>query len=89
MTELHLTELCFVDPAEVLLCQLRAEIARARGKHPGNKHRFAALVEEVGEVARALHDGEPWGRVIEESLHVACAAVRLAAEGDPEFEPRR
>jgi hypothetical protein len=37
--------------------------------------KLSALMEEVGEVARAIHDGEPVDRLIEELRDVATAAV--------------
>lgn len=37
--------------------------------------RLAALMEEVGEVARAVHDGESDERMIEELVQVAAVAV--------------
>jgi len=41
-----------------------------------NSDKLVVLVEEVGEVARAIHDGEPDEHLIEEL--VQCAAVCVA-----------
>lgn len=44
--------------------------------------KLAALVEEVGEVARILQDDGPRWRLREELLDVACAAVLWAYAED-------
>ena len=64
---------------------LRAELERAREKFPQNDHLFAALGEEVGELARELLEGGPRGRIREEAIQVACVAIRIAEEGDGDF----
>ena len=61
------------------------EVAFARGKYPSNTVLFAALVEEVGEVAKALQD-ETRDRLVAELVQVAAMALRLAVEGDPAYE---
>jgi NTP pyrophosphatase (non-canonical NTP hydrolase) len=66
------------------LLDLSSEVARARNKFPTNDLLFAALVEEVGEVAKALQD-ETRERVYEELVQVAAMALRLAVEGDPVY----
>lgn len=58
------------------------EIAEARSNFPGTAKAFAALVEEVGEVAKAFLDEDPT-RIYDELVQVACMAQRLATEGDP------
>ncbi len=65
---------------------LNCEVARARRKFPSNSHMLAALVEEVGEVAKALLDGEGRDRVRAEALHVACVAMRMYEEGDADYQ---
>ena len=40
--------------------------------------RLEALVEEIGEVARALHDGESHERLLEELIQVAGVAASWA-----------
>lgn len=64
---------------------LRAELSRARAKFPKNDHLFAALGEEVGELARELLEAGGRRRVREEAIQVACVALRIAEEGDGDF----
>ena len=64
---------------------LRAELDRARAKFPANGHLFAALGEEVGELARELLEGGTRERIRAEAIQVACVAVRIADEGDGDF----
>ena len=45
---------------EILLGEIRDELTRAREKFPGDRVTFTALVEEVGELAKAFLD-EPQG----------------------------
>lgn len=62
---------------------LEQEVVRARQKFPGNRLLLAALVEEVGELARGLLEGTNWR---EEALQVACVALRIYEEGDATFQ---
>lgn len=57
------------------------ELRRARAKHPTSRVTNTAMVEEVGEVAKALMD-EAGFRVREEAVQVAAMAVRLLLDGD-------
>lgn len=57
------------------------ELRRARAKHPTSRVTNTAMVEEVGEVAKALMD-EAGFRVREEVVQVAAMAVRLLLDGD-------
>lgn len=61
------------------LAEVGSEASRARAKFPDNNLLLAALVEEVGELAKAIIEGGNWH---EEAIHVACVAVRIATEGD-------
>lgn len=70
------------------LARLQREVQWARSKHPTNYNLFAALVEEVGEVAKALQDGDE-ENLITELLQVACVALRLTTEGDPSHPTSR
>jgi len=68
------------------LNDLEAELARARRKFPVCEHTYAALLEELGELANALIEHK-CGRasvrnVRAEALQVACVAVRIGSEGD-------
>lgn len=61
------------------------EVQRARTKFPGNRLLLAALMEEVGELARAYLQREGHERVRKEAIQVACVALRIAEEGDATF----
>lgn len=65
------------------LSALLAELVRIRERYPWSSQLegFAVLAEEVGEVARALNDGEPTHRLRAEAIQVAAVAIRFA-EGD-------
>lgn len=67
---------------------LQREVDRARRKHPTNFDLFSALVEEIGEVARALQDNDI-DNLIDELIQVACVAMRLTTEGDLQHKPCR
>ena len=62
------------------------ELASARRKFPVCEHSYAALLEELGELAAALFDhkcGRASARSVRaEALQVACVAVRIGTEGD-------
>jgi hypothetical protein len=60
---------------------VRAEVRKARAKFPGANKNLAALVEEVGELAKAMLD-EDNVRVWQEAVQVAAMALRCATEGD-------
>lgn len=68
------TDEAFVDAVKV-------ELARARSLFHGSDASNAALVEEVGELSKALMY-EPWNAVFAEAVQVAVMAQRLAVEGD-------
>lgn len=69
------------DLVDHFLAEVRAEVARARSKFPGNDLTTIALTEEVGELAKALLDESP-SRVRSEAVQVAAMAVRVAIDGD-------
>jgi len=60
---------------------VRFELKTAREKFPGANLNMVALMEEVGELAKACLD-ESWQRVMEEAVQVAVMAQRVATEGD-------
>jgi hypothetical protein len=64
------------------LALIRREVFRARMLFPSNQGVSLALVEEVGEVAKAYLD-ESRDRIIEEAVQACAMVVRLALEGDP------
>lgn len=76
-----------LSPASVnsFLADVAQEIIRARSLHPGNAHLLAALVEEVGELSKAMMENQGQKRINDEALHVACVACRIALEGDSDF----
>lgn len=69
---------------------LEIELAFAREKFKGNKHRLAALTEEVGELNKALMEQEEGKAtafdIFAEAIQVAAMAIRIAEEGDKSFE---
>lgn len=61
---------------------VQAELIRARKLHPNGCY-LAALVEEVGEVAKAMmQEGSASERAREELVQVASTAIRLIEEPD-------
>lgn len=64
---------------------ISAEVARSRVKFPADKHNLAALMEEVGELAKAFLKDEGDERVRAEAIQVACAAIRIIEGGDEAF----
>ncbi|UFS64365.1 hypothetical protein LO749_09310 [Paracoccus denitrificans] len=73
---------------ETLAGEILAELTRARAKFPGKNVTFAALVEEVGELATATFE-EGADRVRKEAVQVAVMAMRMILEGDHCYEPWR
>jgi hypothetical protein len=68
---------------------LANEMIAARLQFPQNAHMQAALVEEVGELAKAYLEGEPVEAIRKEALQVACVAMRIYEEGDRDFGDER
>ncbi len=64
---------------------LVAELNRARAKFPGNAKLLVALMEEVGELAKALLQRRPLEEIRAEAIQVACVAIRIFEEGDADF----
>lgn len=78
------------SPDGLVIRMIRDELVAARTAFPGDLHMLAALVEEVGEVAKGLmeHDlglGTTTQQVLREAVQVACMAIRVATEGDANF----
>lgn len=69
------------DEIDEVLAEVKAEIILARAKFPGGRLTTIALMEEVGEVARAIIDESPY-RVRHEAMQVACVAIMLMLDGD-------
>ncbi len=68
------------------LRDVAAEVVRAREQWPGRRHLITALMEEVGELAKALLDCEGTERVRAEAIQVAGLAMRIAVEGEEVFD---
>lgn len=66
-----------------------AELMFARAKFPGSNLNFPALVEEIGELSKALLENAqgkvPSEQVFAEAIQVAVMAIRVAEEGSAEF----
>lgn len=69
------------DASSPFLVAVAAEVVRARAKFPGANATMVALMEEVGELAKAMLDETP-ERIYAEAVQVACMAMRAAEEGD-------
>lgn len=71
------------ETKEKVFALLLIELEKAERKHPdfltgaGIHSAMTLLTEEHLEQIRAVNDGEPSGRVLEESAHVAVVAMRL------------
>lgn len=73
-------------PSRRTLNKVEVEVAKARGKFPGNHKLLAALVEEVGELAQAMLQKKAKSEIEKEAAQVACVAIRLLEEGDGDFQ---
>lgn len=71
-----------------ILADIDSEVKRAREKFPGKNVTFAALVEEVGELATATFE-ESNARVREEAIQVAAMAIRIVLDGDHTYDAWR
>jgi hypothetical protein len=69
-------------PEPATMAALFAEVRRARTIHPGRRQLLAALMEEVGELAKAIIEDAPREDIEEEAIHVAAVAIRILEEGD-------
>ena len=73
---------------ERLMGEILAELRRARTKFPGDNVTTLALVEEVGELAKATFE-ESRARVREEAVQVAVMAMRVILDGDQTLDTWR
>jgi NTP pyrophosphatase (non-canonical NTP hydrolase) len=76
----------------LFLDYIKHEVRRARKKFPSSECSLAALMEEVGELAKALLDRRMCrtlmrGEISAEAVQVAVMAMRIAIEGDVTIEP--
>jgi NTP pyrophosphatase (non-canonical NTP hydrolase) len=67
---------------------IQQELKNAREKFPNSTLSMNALVEEVGELAKALMD-ESASNVRAEAIQVAVMAIRVSEEGDSSFDTLR
>ncbi len=77
-----------ISKEDILFNEIREELGNARAKFPGDNVTFAALVEEVGELAKATFE-EPRENVRKEAVQVAVMAVRMVLDGDCTFDDWR
>ena len=75
-------------PERILLEEILAELTRARTKFPGDNVTMLALMEEVGELAKATFE-ESRARVRKEAIQVACMAMRVVLDGDATLDEWR
>ncbi len=78
------------DYDTVFLNHVAAEVDRAREKFPTNKHKLAAMMEEAGEVVKAMLDHEYEKDVSEQDIYKECVqaaamCLRVAIDADPEY----
>lgn len=66
---------------DALLEEIKVELGRARRKFPGDDVTMLALMEEVGELAKATFE-ESSANVRSEAVQVAVMAIRGALDGD-------
>lgn len=71
----------FKDHMEELIREIRMELKRARAKFPSSDACVVALMEEVGELAKACLDESP-ERIREEAVQTAVMALRVVLDGD-------
>lgn len=71
-----------------ILSEIKKEVGFARSKFPGDNVTFAALVEEVGELATATFSQSRID-VRKEAVQVAAMAIRLVLDGDCTFDAWR
>lgn len=85
-------EMFAIEGAKPNLHHVMEEIGRelnfARSKFPGDNVTFAALVEEVGELATAIFS-QSRVAVRKEAVQVAVMAIRVVLDGDVSFDAWR
>lgn len=77
-----------MSTGEKILTDIIAELKRAQTKFPSPNPNLAALMEEVGELARAFLERKSQDEVYNECIQIAAMAIRCAVEGDPQFSSR-
>lgn len=71
-----------------VLLEISEELERARTKFPGKNVTFMALVEEVGELSKAMFE-ENRAAVRKEAIQVAVMAMRVILDGDQTLDEWR
>jgi len=66
------------------IAKIYDELTHARNKFPHNTHLTVALMEEVGEMAKDILEGD-WELARREAAQVAAVAIRIIEEGDGDF----
>lgn len=77
-----------MTPENQLMNEIIAELARARAKFPGDNVTMLALMEEVGELAKASFE-ESRAAVRKEAVQVAVMAMRVVLDGDASLDQWR
>lgn len=78
------------SPDGKMIRAIRGELQQAREAFPNTHYMHAALIEEVGELAKALMEHSLDGsvtaaEVFHEAIQVATMAIRIGTEGDRDF----
>ena len=76
------------DGTDELINEITIELQFAVAKFPENIFIFPALIEDVGELAKALMEESP-DRIRAEAIQVAVMAIRIIQEGDRDITQRR
>lgn len=84
----HAAQAVTAHPVGAFLLDVHDELDRARKKFPHTGAVVVALMEEVGELAKAMLDEAP-ERIYKEAVQVATMAARCALEGDPTLNEYR
>lgn len=88
ITHLEPTDTAAGSPQGLFLMDVAQELTAARKKFPHTGAVTVALMEEAGELAKALLDESP-ERIYREAVQVAAMAARCALEGDPTLDDYR
>lgn len=75
-------------PMGEMLQSIRKEAMQGSESYPDASGLMMALMEEVGELARAMMS-EPRENIRAEAVQVAALAIRIAIEGDPTLDAIR
>ena len=76
------------EQATNLLGEVLSELKYARAKFPNPDGNFAAFIEEVGELGKAIIE-EPKRNVKAEAIQCVVMAMRIVLDGDPTYDKLR